>query len=211
MKDNQTYCRKISQSGYKWAIFTHCHFASLNFALFIPCWFKEIHETNEICWIIHASGINLECHNYTSLYLNDIFLNADTTMTCWSAKCGLIFLTWIHVLYLVPILSLHAVLTLIIFPNSHVELRRNYFKFLRITFLFHRKSYLVWYGLICPNSHEKLTSWSSYGHCPESLVWPLGSHIWSLFASMHMTSWPKVKLCQVGVGSNIAQNISSSP
>ena len=38
----------------------------------------------------------------------------------------------------------------------------------------------------------------------------MGSHIWSLFAPIHMKSWPKVKLGQVQVGSNIAQNHSSS-
>ena len=45
----------------------------------------------------------------------------------------------------------------------------------------------------------------------ESLVWPLGSHIWSSFTQIHMKSWPKVKLGQVGVDSNTAQNHSSSP
>ena len=64
---------------------------------------------------------------------------------------------------------------------------------LRITFPVHRKSYLV---IICPNSHAKLTSWSWYEHCSESLVWPLGSHICSLFSSIHMKSWPKIKLGQ---------------
>ena len=34
----------------------------------------------------------------------------------------------------------------------------------------------------------------------------LGSHIWSLFAQMHMKSWRKYKLGQVEVSSNIAQN-----
>ena len=40
---------------------------------------------------------------------------------------------------------------------------------------------------------------------------PIGSHIWSLFAPIHMKNWPKVKLGKVQVGSNIAQNHSSSP
>ena len=57
---------------------------------------------------------------------------------------------------------------------------------------------------------EIMSSWSWFEHCSESLVWPLGSHIWSLFASIHMQIWPKVKLAKVGVGSNIAQNHSSS-
>ena len=39
----------------------------------------------------------------------------------------------------------------------------------------YRKSYLV---IICPSSHEKL----------------IKSEIWSLFAQIHMKSWPKVKL-----------------
>ena len=34
------------------------------------------------------------------------------------------------------------------------------------------------------------------------------SHMWSLFAPSHMKSLPKVKLGQVQVGSNIAQNHS---
>ena len=33
----------------------------------------------------------------------------------------------------------------------------------------------------------------------------------SLFAPIHMKNWPKVKLGQVQVGSNIAQNHSSNP
>ena len=85
---------------------------------------------------------------------------------------------------------------------------------LRITHLAHRKSYLV---IICPNSHEKLTkseirsSSSRFEHCSESLIQPIGSHIWSLFVPKHMKSLPKVKLGQVQVGSNIAQNHSYSP
>ena len=43
----------------------------------------------------------------------------------------------------------------------------------------------------------------------------VGSNIaqnhWSLFVPIHIKSWPKVKLGQVQVGSNIAQNHSSSP
>ena len=39
----------------------------------------------------------------------------------------------------------------------------------------------------------------------------IGSHIWSLFAPIHMKSWPKVKLGQVQDGLNIAQNHSSNP
>ena len=38
----------------------------------------------------------------------------------------------------------------------------------------------------------------------------LGSNIWSLFGPIHMKSWQKSKLGQVGVGLNIAQNHSSS-
>ena len=37
------------------------------------------------------------------------------------------------------------------------------------------------------------------------------SQIWLLFAPIHMKSRPKVKICQVQVSSNIAQNHSSSP
>ena len=39
----------------------------------------------------------------------------------------------------------------------------------------------------------------------------IGSQIWSLFAPIHMKSWPKVKLGKVQIGSNVAQNHSSSP
>ena len=51
--------------------------------------------------------------------------------------------------------------------------------------------------IILPNSYQKLTkstirsSWSWLEHCPKSIISPLGSHIWSLFASIHMTSWPR--------------------
>ena len=64
-----------------------------------------------------------------------------------------------------------------------------------------------------------LTSWpnvksgqvgSRFEHCSKSLIWPLGSHLWSLFTQIHMKSWPNSKLRKVGVGSNIAQNHSSS-
>ena len=40
---------------------------------------------------------------------------------------------------------------------------------------------------------------------------PYESHIWSLFAPIHMKSWPKVKLGQIQLGLSIAQNHSSSP
>ena len=52
---------------------------------------------------------------------------------------------------------------------------------------------------------------SRFEYCLELLIKPIGSHIWSLFAPIHMKSWPKLKLGQVQVGSNIAQNHSSSP
>ena len=71
------------------------------------------------------------------------------------------------------------------------------------------KSYLV---IICPNSNAKLTkseirsSSSRFEHCSESLIYPIGSQIWSLFAPIHMKSGPKVKLGQIQIGLNIAQN-----
>ena len=67
-------------------------------------------------------------------------------------------------------------------------------------------------AIIGPNSHEKLTkseirsSWSRFKHSSESLVYPIGSHICSLSAPIHTKSRPNVKLGQVGVGWNIAQN-----
>ena len=51
-----------------------------------------------------------------------------------------------------------------------------------------------------PTSHANLTkgefksSWNRLEHCSESVAWPLGSHIWSLFAPMYMVNWPKLKL-----------------
>ena len=66
--------------------------------------------------------------------------------------------------------------------------------------------------IICANSCQKLTkseigsSWSRFEHCSESLVLPIGSHMWSLFVPVHVQIWPKVKLGQVEVDSNIAQN-----
>ena len=68
---------------------------------------------------------------------------------------------------------------------------------LKITFLVHRKSYLVISG--------------QFEHSSESLFQPIGSHIANYLPQFHMKSWPKVKLGQVEVGSNIAQNHSSRP
>ena len=82
------------------------------------------------------------------------------------------------------------------------------------THLAHMKSYLV---IIFPTSHKMFikseirSSSSRFEHCSESLIQPIGSHIWSLFAPIHKKSIPKVKLEQVQVGSDIAQNHSSSP
>ena len=51
-----------------------------------------------------------------------------------------------------------------------------------------------------------------FKHCSKSLIWPLGSHSWSLFAQIHtcMKCLPKVKSGQIGVDSNITQNHTSS-
>ena len=38
---------------------------------------------------------------------------------------------------------------------------------------------------------KKVTK-SQFKHCSKSLIWPLGSHSWSLFAQIHMKSLPKV-------------------
>ena len=46
------------------------------------------------------------------------------------------------------------------------------------------------------SGHIKFTK-SQFKHCSKSLIWPLGSHIWSLFAQIHMQSWPKSKLGKV--------------
>ena len=43
------------------------------------------------------------------------------------------------------------------------------------------------------------SSWSRFEHCSESLIYPIGSHICSLFAPIHKNSWPNMKLGQVGV------------
>ena len=71
---------------------------------------------------------------------------------------------------------------------------------------------------IYPNTHIKLTKIkirSSLGQFKTLLrithLAHIGSHSWSLFAPIHMKSWPKVKLGQVQVSSNIAQNHSSRP
>ena len=47
------------------------------------------------------------------------------------------------------------------------------------------------------SGHRKLIK-GAVKHCSKSLIWPLGSHIWSLFAQIHMKSWPKSKLGQIG-------------
>ena len=86
---------------------------------------------------------------------------------------------------------------LIICPNSYEKViqKCNQVKLklvrilLRFTRLAHRMSYLV---IVCSNSHEKLTkgvirsSWSRFEHCSESLIYPMGSHICSLFAPIHI-------------------------
>ena len=59
------------------------------------------------------------------------------------------------------------------------------------------------------SGHRKFTK-INFKHCSKSLIWPLGSHIWSLFALIHMQIWPKSKLGQVVVGLNIIQNHSYS-
>ena len=54
--------------------------------------------------------------------------------------------------------------------------------------------------MCCSIHHKKLSkinirsSWSRFKLCSESLIYCLGSHTCSLFASFHMESWPKVKL-----------------
>ena len=84
---------------------------------------------------------------------------------------------------------------------------------LKSTHLASKKSYLV---IIGPNSYAKLTKGETgYIGVGSNIAQnhsfsPLGIHIWSLLAPIHMKSWPKWKLGKVGVGSNIAQNHSSS-
>ena len=62
---------------------------------------------------------------------------------------------------------------------------------LKVTLLASRKSFLV---IIYPDSYEKLTkseiglSWNWLEHCSKSLIQPQKSHIWSLFATIHMKS-----------------------
>ena len=63
--------------------------------------------------------------------------------------------------------------------------------------------------------HEKFIKrvirsiWNQYKHCSKSFILPY--HIWSLFATIHKKSWPNVKIYQIGVGSDIAQNHSTGP
>ena len=52
---------------------------------------------------------------------------------------------------------------------------------------------------------------SRFEHYSDSLIYAIESQIWSLFAPIHMKSWPKMKLGEVQVGLNIAQNHSSRP
>ena len=97
------------------------------------------------------------------------------------------------------------------------ELMLLYYKFksvrtlFRIIYLAHIKSYLV---IMCPNSYAKLvkrkirSKSSRFRHYSKSLIWPIWSHIWSLFVPIHMQSWSNVKLGQNQVGSDIAQNHS---
>ena len=79
----------------------------------------------------------------------------------------------------------------IISPNTSFGdiIRSNWSRFEHCsesTHLGNRKSYLA---IICLNSHKKLELVRT-----ESLVWSIGSHIWSLFTPIHMKTWPKVKL-----------------
>ena len=72
-------------------------------------------------------------------------------------------------------------------------------------------------SLFAPIHIKKLTkseirsSWSQFEHCSESLVWSIGSHFWSLLAPIHMKIRRKVKLGQVGIGSNNPHNHSFDP
>ena len=84
------------------------------------------------------------------------------------------------------------------------------------TFEVIQRLYLIWRVIYVTVlfTHKKLSkinirsSLSRFVHCSESLIYPLGSHIWSLFAPIHMKSWPKVKLGKVQVGLNIARSHS---
>ena len=89
----------------------------------------------------------------------------------------------------------------IIGPNSDEKLIKSYFKlqsvrtFLKITRLASRKSYLL---IIVRTWYEKLTksvirsSCSWFKHGSKSLIYPLGSRIWSLLAPIQMKGWSKV-------------------
>ena len=73
----------------------------------------------------------------------------------------------------------------------------------KITYLTSRKSYLV---IICPNSYDKLTK-SKLGQDGVSSFNPLEA-ISANYLPQFTENWPKVKLDQVGVNSNFAQNHS---
>ena len=98
--------------------------------------------------------------------------------------------------------------------SDHSKFTKSQFKHCSKSFIWPLGSH-IW-SLFAQIHNKKLTkieirsSWSRFEHCSESLIWPLRNHIWSLFAPIHMKSWPKSKLGQVGVGSNIVQNHSSS-
>ena len=68
--------------------------------------------------------------------------------------------------------------------------------FLKIT-LASMTSYLV---MLLVQVHEKYmkndnrSSWSRFEHCSKSIIWPLVSLIWSLFAQIHRKNWPKSKI-----------------
>ena len=70
----------------------------------------------------------------------------------------------------------------------------------------YRKTYLV---VISPNSYQRLTtsnirsSWSRFKLSSKSLLQPLESHIWPLYAPIDMQNLPKSKLGQVVVRSNM--------
>ena len=125
----------------------------------------------------------------TKLYHRKLLLWISTKFAFWMAKT--IFFTSLKQYIILPVL-----------PNYIFSLTLDFFS---------QKN-----PPICPNSHEKLTKIKIRSHLSRFETWSRITHpahrksyLVIICPNSH-EGWPKSKLGQVGVGSNIAQNHLSS-
>ena len=182
-----------------------CHISSTKIIQFYP-YIKQEHPRGSIVepQCIHQDGLNFLSNNGLNSQLS-----LHMCMTFLIAKEKKLKLELVRTLLRITRLAYSELYLVTICPNAHEkwtksEIRSSWIRtLLRNTSLTHKRSCLI---ISYTNSHEKLTkseirsSWTRFEYCSESL-----------FVPIQMESRPKVNLRQVGVGSNIAQNHSSSP